>query len=187
MNANDRFAPLDPDSLPAASRPLVEASRKKMGFVPSPIARAARAPQLLKHLLAGFPAFEQSSLSPVEREIVAMTVAYENECHYCMAMHSALLAASDGALVAALRDGRPLADARLEALRRFARAVLNERGRVPAEASRALAEAGYTEAQALDVVLGVGVYFLSTIANVITGAEIDPPFAGFAWERPRAA
>lgn len=41
--------------------------------------------------------------------------------------------------------------------------------------------AGFTEEQALDVVLGVGVYVLSTFANRVTCAEIDAPFAAFAW------
>ena len=35
----------------------------------------------------------------------------------------------------------------------------------------------------LDVVLGVGVYVLSTFANRATRAEIDAPFAPFVWKR----
>jgi hypothetical protein len=39
-------------------------------------------------------------------------------------------------------------------------------------------------AQGLEVVLGVSVYVLSTFVNIATGAELDAPFAAFAWEPP---
>ena len=48
---------------------------------------------------------------------------------------------------------------------------------------RAFDAAGFGEEQALDVVLGVGVYVLSTFANRATRAELDAPFAPFAWRR----
>lgn len=181
-----RFAPLTTATAPEAARPVLAASERKFGFLPSPVARVGHAPTALKHLLAGFAAFEQTSLTPVEREVIAMTVAWENECHYCMAMHSALLArgAEHAATVAALRDGTPLPDARLEALRRFTQSVVRDRGRVSADHSAALADAGFTEAQVLELVLGVGVYVLSTLLNIVTAAELDPPFVPFAWRRP---
>ena len=181
-----RFEPLTVTSAPEAVRPVLAASERKFGFLPSPVARVAHAPVTLKHLLASLAAFEQTSLTPIEQEVIAMTVGWENECHYCMAMHSALLArsAEHAGTLAALREGTSLPDARLEALRRFAQSVVRDRGRVPAEHSAALADAGFTEAQVLEIVLGVGVYVLSTLLNIVTGAEVDPPFLAFAWQRP---
>lgn len=186
MSPSTRLHPLTAATAPEGSRAMITGSERKFGFVPSPVARAAHAPVALKHLLAGFAAFEQTSLMPMEREVVAMTVAFENECHYCMAMHSALLHASPDAapLAPALRDGEPLADARLEALRVFARALVRERGRVGEAEWAALEAAGFTEAQALEVVLGVGVYVTSTFMNIVMQAELDPPFAPFAWQHP---
>ena len=120
--------------------------------------------------------------------MVALTVAFENGCHYCMAMHSALLARDPAAapIVAALREGEALPDARLEAVHRLARAVLRERGHVEERELRAFEAAGFGEQEALDVVLGVGVYVLSTLSNVVTGAELDAPFSAFQWEKPAA-
>jgi uncharacterized peroxidase-related enzyme len=186
-----RFAPLTVATSSDAVRPVLAASERKFGFLPSPVARVAHAPVTLRHLLASFAAFEQTSLTPIEREVIAMSVAWENECRYCMAMHSALLAQrpEHADTVAALRAGTPLGDARLEALRRFTQAVVRDRGRVAPELSGALADAGFTEAQALEIVLGVGVYVLSTLLNIVTAAELDPPFVPFDWRRstPTAA
>jgi AhpD family alkylhydroperoxidase len=150
------------------------------------VARAAHSPALLGHLLAGFAAFDRSSLSPLEREVVALTVSFENECHYCMALHTAMLAQDSEAspIVAALRAGAPLADPSLDAIRRLARALLIGRGRVPADVLRDFEAAGFDEQKALDVVLGVGVYVLSTFTNIVTGAPVDPPFEAFRWQKP---
>src|SRR5690606_20010558 len=105
------------------------------------------------------------------------------ECHVCVAMHSAALARLDppAGLVDALRDGRPLDDARLEALRTFTLAAIDGRGVVESETSDALYAAGYDQRQALEVVLAIGAYTLSAFANRMTGAPLDPAFAAYAW------
>jgi len=105
-----RFAALDVETADPAARPLLVGSAKTFGFIPSPVAKAAHSPALLKHLLAGFGAFDHSSLSPVEREVVAFAVSFEVGCHYYMALHSALSAKVPefGPCVDALREGREL-------------------------------------------------------------------------------
>lgn len=182
---SERFESLSVDTAPAGSRRFLEASAKEFGFIPSPVAKTARSPALLGHLLAGFAAFERSSLSPAEREVVAMTVARANECGYCVALHSAVLARDPNLapLAEPLRLGRALTEPPLEAIRRFTIALLEGRGAVSDDDWRAFRDAGFGEDQALDVVLGVGVYVLSTFANRATRAPIDAPFLPFAWRR----
>jgi len=182
---NERFAAMNIENAPDASRRFLEGSARQFGFVPSPVAKAARSPALLAHLLAGFAAFDRSSLGEVEREVVAMTVARANGCHYCMALHSATMASDpkNAALVAALRAGAPLDDPRLDAIRRLANALVEGRGAVSDDEWRAFEAAGLSEQQGLDVVLGVGVYVLSTFANIATRAPLDAPFLPFAWTR----
>jgi AhpD family alkylhydroperoxidase len=180
------FAPLTLETASPTARPLLAGSQKAFGFVPSPVAKAARSPVALAHLLAGFTAFDKTSLGPLEKEVLALTVGFEIECHYCMAMHSALLsrAPENATLVQALRAGAPLADARLEALRLFVRSLVRDRGRVPADRWQALEQAGFSEEQALELLLGTSVYLFSTLSNVLTGSELDPAFAAFEWQRP---
>ena len=101
-----------------------------------------------------------------------------------MALHSAQLAESP--LLPALREGTPLPDPRLEALRVFTRAILQTRARVDDATWRQFEAAGYTEQSALDVTLGVGVYVLSTYLNILTKAELDSHFLPFAWQKRSA-
>ena len=179
------FLPLTADTAPDGSKAMIAASAKQFGFIASPIAKAAASPPLLKHLLVGFPAFDQSSLSHVEREVLAMTVAYEVGCHYCMAMHSALGSRMPDVApyIGALREGRPLSDAKLEVLRAFVLEIVRTHAHASAESWERFASAGYTEKNALDVVLGVGVYLLSTYVNIATRSDLDAPFAAFAWSK----
>lgn len=173
-----KLSPVSIERAPAASRPLMTASAKHLGFLPSPIAHAARSPALLAHMLAGFRAFDQSSLSALEREVVAMTVAFENRCSYCMALHSAALARApeNAGVLEALREGRRIGEPRLDAVRDLTLDLLHRRTAAPPDE--------LTEENALDVALGVGVYVLSTTVNVFTGAALDAPLAPFAWTRP---
>jgi AhpD family alkylhydroperoxidase len=186
MTHPERFPSLTIETAPAAARPILRASGEQFGFVPAPVARGARSPALLGHVLAGLRAFDQTSLSDLEREVVAFTTAYEQGCAYCMALHSALLARSPehAPLLAALRSGAPLPDARLEELRVFSREVLLARGRVQAATWDRFEQAGFTPEQALEVVLGVGAYVLSTLLNIVAEAPLDPAFAPFAWAPP---
>ena len=180
------FPPLTADTAGTAARGMLAASQTKFGFLPAPVARAAHAPGVLKHLMQSFAAYDQTSLSPLEREVIAMTVAFENGCHYCMAMHTALLSSDPGAvpIVAALRAGTPLSDARLEALRTYARALVHGRGHVEPAIADTLTAAGFTDEQALEVVLGVAVYVLSTYLNIVTDAPLDPAFEAVRWTSP---
>ncbi|MEU8383698.1 carboxymuconolactone decarboxylase family protein [Streptosporangium sp. NPDC048865] len=172
------------ESAPPDARATVEGVRRKFGHVPTAVGRMATSPQLLKGFLAASAAFEQTSLDPVDREIVVMTVATRNGCHVCVAIHTATLVRLEARpeLVEALRAGRPLPDARAEALRSFTLAVMERRGAVADEEMRAFLDAGHSARNALDVVLGVGAYTISTFANRMVDAPLDPPFHAFAWD-----
>ncbi len=188
MTGNPHFV-VDDQSLSAESRELLAEQRRKFGFVANPLARAAVAPATLGAMLAMLERFEHSSLAPAEREVVAFALAYENGCGYCMALHSALAQRVPAIAehVSALRQGERPGDARLGALWDFVRALLTSRGAASEAELEAFRRAGYSDENALDVVLGVGAYTLTTFANRLVGAPLDPPFERFRWSPPQAA
>lgn len=186
MSYDNPLPRLTLETAPNESRPLLQASARQFGFLPSPLAHAASSPALLKHLVAGFAAFDRTTLTSTEREVVAMTVAFEQGCHYCMALHSALLAPKPelAPLVAALRAGSELPDEKLEALRSFVQRALTQRGHVSAGELESFLAAGFSPEAALDTLLGIGVYVTSTLVNLVTRAELDPAFQAFHWVKP---
>ena len=172
-----QFADHTEDSAPAASRRLMTQTVARMGYLPAAVARMAESPELLNGFLTASGLLERTSLEPVAREVLIMTVATRNECHLCIAMHTAKLTAlgADAGLVAALRAGRPLASPQLEALRVFTLAVIETRGGVSDQDLDRFVASGYTRQNALEVVLGIGAYTISTFANRLTGAPVDEP------------
>ncbi|WP_431945959.1 carboxymuconolactone decarboxylase family protein [Micromonospora marina] len=178
-----RFTAYEPDTAPAAARPVMAGVRRTLGHLPAAVSLMAGSPELLKGFLAANAAFEATGLDPVAREVVVLTVATRNGCHLCVAMHTATLVRHGAApeLIEALRTGASLSDPRLEALRRFTAAVLDHRGAVPDADLGALLAAGWQPRHALDVVLGVGTYTISTFANRLTEAPLDEPLTAYAW------
>ncbi|MEU4471400.1 carboxymuconolactone decarboxylase family protein [Micromonospora sp. NPDC023888] len=171
------------ETAPAAARATIEGIGHRFGWLPTPVALLAESPELLAGFLAANTGFEQTDLAPLEREVVAFVVATTNECPVTVALHTGTLARLDASpeLVTALRAGTALPEPRLEALRRFTLAVLAHRGAVPDAGLDDFLAAGYQPRHALDVVLGIGAYTMSTVANRLTRAPLDPPLAAYAW------
>lgn len=157
---------------PPASRPAMEATAERLGHLPAAVAKLATSPHLLDGFLTLSAAFERTTLEPLARETVVMTVAVRNECHVCVAMHTGKLRTlgADRELIAALRERRPLPDERLEGVRQFTLEVLRTAGAVGDGELRAFLAHGFTPQNALEVVMGIGTYTMSTLANRLVRA-----------------
>ena len=170
------------ESAPAGSRRFMAATQNHLGYLPAATARWAASPHLLEGFAKLNAIFENGTLDPVAREVVVMTIATRNGCHICVAMHTARLTALGAApeVIAALRDAWPLSDERLDAIRVFTLRALDTAGDVGDQALRDFLAAGYTTRNALEVVLGIGTYTMSTLANRLTGAPVDDQLAAYA-------
>jgi alkylhydroperoxidase family enzyme len=87
----------------------------------------------------------------------------------------------DQTLVAALREGKPLADPKLEALRRFTTHTVRERGFVAEADIDAILAAGYLRRNVLEVLLGVAAKILGNYTNHIVRTEYDDFMRGHEW------
>ncbi|GAA2071535.1 carboxymuconolactone decarboxylase family protein [Streptomyces albiaxialis] len=176
------FVQHTPETAPPAARRPLERVEQGLGYLPAAAGRLATSPQLLEGFQKLNALFESTTLDPLAREVLILTVAVRNGCHVCVAMHAKKLAAmeADPSPVEALRAARPLDDPRLEAVRVFTGEVLDHTGDVPQEALDAFLAHGYTPRQALEVVLGISTYTLTTFANRLTRAPLDEQLAPYA-------
>ena len=174
------------ESAPDGSKPVLEKAGKAMGFIPNLYGLLAESPATLEAYATLGGLFDSSSFNRTERQVVLLTASFENECGYCMAAHSTIAGMQrlPDEVVQALRDGVPLPDARLEALRDFTRRVVRERGRVSEADVRAFLDAGFERAQVLEVLLGVGMKTISNYANHVAKVPVDPAFQANAWVPP---
>ena len=181
------FTEYTAESAPPAARRFLTATQAHLGYLPAGMARMAASPQLTDGFLKLTAIFDSTTLEPLAREVLVMTVATRNRCHICVAMHTAALTAfgADPELIAALRGGRPLPDERLDAVRAFTLRVMDTAGEVGEPALRDFLARGYTTQNALEIVLGIGTYTMSTLANRLTGAPVDDQLAAHAWHPNR--
>ena len=179
-----------PETAPEKSLPLLELSQKNYGFHPMLHRVLAEAPISYEAYLETFRLFtEESSLSPTEQQVVMMTANVTNDCHYCTAGHTMLMTMMKMPqdVIDALRAGRPLSSAKLEALRQFTLQLLEKRGHVGDDALQTFLAAGYTKAQALEVLTGLASKLISNFTNALAHTVLDAPVKPYAWSPEKAA
>lgn len=175
------------ETAPAAAKPTLEAALKGYGFLPNLLGMMATAPALVAGYTTLAKIFDETSLTPTERQIVLLAASFENTCAYCMAAHSTIAAMQrvPADVVDALRKGDPLPDHRLEALRQFTAAVVVARGQPSEIDVQPFLDAGFGSQQILEVILGVGLKTLSNYANHFADTPVDAAFSSAAWIDPR--
>lgn len=171
------------ESAPEASRAAMKAVEDKFGFLPNLIREMADAPSTVRGYVALGELLEQTTLSPVEQQLALAAVSLANGCEYCVAAHSAGLRQAGLPVddLDALRDGRPLSDTRLEALRAFTYAVADTRGRPSPDVLEAFRAAGYGNRQVLEVILAVGMKTISNYVNHVALTPLDKQLQAVAW------
>lgn len=177
------------ETAPPGAAATLAAVHRANGFIPNLYGVMAGAPSLLKGYLAVADQFAEGSLTPTEQQVIALSVSVTNGCEYCVAAHTVIAGMQrvPDDVVAAIREGRTLQNARLEALRQFTNAVVTERGHPSAATVSAFLAAGFEEAQILEVILGVGMKTMSNYVNHIAQTPLDAGFTRALWTTAQAA
>ncbi|MFG0296166.1 MAG: carboxymuconolactone decarboxylase family protein [Maioricimonas sp. JB045] len=166
------------------SRPLLEKSQSKYGFVPNLHAVMAESPALLEAYQTIADIFDtKTNLTTTERQIIAMTNNRLNGCTYCMAAHTTIMqmAGVPEDVITALREGTPIADPKLEALRAFSEKMNTSRGWPDESDIDALLAVGYDRQTVLDVIVGTAYKVMSNYTNHVAGTPLDEAFASNEW------
>ncbi|MDX6752025.1 carboxymuconolactone decarboxylase family protein [Geminicoccaceae bacterium 1502E] len=175
----------DETTAPEESRERLATSRKTFGMIPGLFGVMAEAPGLLEAYQRVHQLFVDSSFEKDELTVVWQAINVENGCHYCVPAHTGIARSMgvDDAITDALRDGTPLPNARLEALRDFTLAVVRNRGRLDEAEVEAFLDAGFTKRQILEVILGYAQKVMSNYTNHLAGTPVDKMFEKFAWQK----
>ncbi|MBT0961021.1 carboxymuconolactone decarboxylase family protein [Denitromonas iodatirespirans] len=170
------IAPLSIDTADATTAATLKAVKAKLGMVPNLFATLAHAPAALNGYLGLSETLGTGRLSAAQREIVALAAGQANTCQYCLSAHTLIgkgAGLSEDAIVAA-RSGRgsnPLN----AAIAGFARALVEDRGRVSAEAMAGYRQAGLDDSLILEVVANVALNVLTNYTNHVADTEVDFP------------
>jgi uncharacterized peroxidase-related enzyme len=165
------------EAAPAASQPFLQAVHKQLGSVPNLFRVVSHSPAALEGYLGMSGALAKGRLPAATRERIALAVAELNQCGYCLAAHSYLgrnLARLDDAEIRANREGHSR-DPKADAAVRFAVKVAQERGHVSDADVQAVREAGYDDAQLVEIVQHVALNTWTNYLNSVAGTVVDFP------------
>jgi uncharacterized peroxidase-related enzyme len=173
----------DETNAPEAARGTLTEVKKAYGMVPGLLAGMAENPAVLDAYLGLSTALGKSGLTAAEQQVVTIATSVENTCHFCVAAHSAVATMQKvpADVIASLRANRPIADARLEALRQFTLKIVRQRGFIADADVAAFRAAGYDNSAVLAVILGVTLKTFSNYTNHIIESPLNAPFQAFAW------
>jgi uncharacterized peroxidase-related enzyme len=180
ITAQTLYAPLSIETAPDTSKPLLEKIQKANGFVPNLMAIFANNPTVLEGYLALDGVYEKGSFTPKERQLILLAASIENNCNYCIAAHSTILKRAlrtSPEIVAAVRTGIPLPDAKLDALVTTVKELVRERGYAGAETIQNFIAAGYRKEQVMELLLGIALKTISNYLEHISPAPVDSAFA----------
>lgn len=164
------------DEVPDASRPILDAVQKQLGVVPNMFRLIAQSPAALQGFTANNGALAKA-LDVKTRERIALAVAQVNGCDYCLSAHSYLglnLAKITREEIALNRRGAS-GDAKADAAVRFAAKIVQERGHVSAADIQAVRDAGFTDAQVVEIVAVISENVFTNLLNVVADTDIDFP------------
>jgi uncharacterized peroxidase-related enzyme len=162
--------------VPADSKPTLNMFTKNIGFTPNMLATFALSP-IAFNAWATLRSSLSKALDVKTRESIALAVSEVNGCNYCLMVHSfeaehmAKLPANDIILARKGHSTDPKRDAAVQ----FARKVIESRGKVRADDVSAVRDAGYTDANIMEIVALVAMYSLTNFFNNVFEPAADFP------------
>jgi uncharacterized peroxidase-related enzyme len=170
-----RTAVPNSEQVPADSKPTLDGFTKSIGFTPNMLATFALSPMAF-NAWATLRGTLSKALDLKTRESISLAVSEVNGCNYCLAVHSyggkhAKMSPDDILLARKGHANDPKRDAAVQ----FARKVIETRGKVSDADVRAIRDAGYTDANVMEIVALVAMYSLTNFFNNVIDPDNDYP------------
>ena len=171
-----RIETLNPETTTGESKELFDAVNKKLGFIPNLIKVFGNSPATLKAYLSLGEISGSGNFNAKFREQLALVIAEENSCNYCLSAHTAIgkMSGLNEEQIEQNRQGLSN-DTKEQAGLRFAQQVTKNKGVVSNEELQAVKDAGYTDGDVLEIVLNVVANTLTNYVNHIADTEVDFP------------
>jgi uncharacterized peroxidase-related enzyme len=172
-----RLPLIQADTATGEAAELLAGVQKALGVTPNMTKAMANSPAVLKAYLGFSGALAAGVLPAHLRERLALLVAQENRCDYCLSAHTYLgekRAKLDADQIAASRRGEAEEPTSAAALT-FAKAVLHSKGGVEDADLKAAREAGLTDGEIAEVVATVALQVFTNYFNKTADTDIDWP------------
>ncbi len=160
----------------AEQQALFDAIKTELGVVPNFLKVFANSPVALRSFLGLYGIAKAGSLDLATRERIALAIAQQNSCEYCLSAHTALgknagLSADE---ISANRAGNSQ-DAKAAVAVRLARSLMENHGEITTAELIEAREAGYSESDIVEIITHVGLNMLTNMIGKASRIEIDFP------------
>ena len=155
---------------------LLDAIQSQLGMVPNFLKVFANSPAALRAFLGLHGIASQGSLDAQTRERIALGVAQQNACEYCLSAHTAIgrKAGLNAAEIQANRAGTSQ-DVKAAVAVKFARSLVDNMGEVTTAEILEARNAGYSDAEIVEIITHVGMNILTNMIGKASRVEIDFP------------
>lgn len=160
----------------AEQKDLLDAIQAQLGMVPNFLKVFANSPVALRAFLGLHGVANDGSLDPQTRERIALALAQQNTCEYCLSAHTAIGAKAglNRAEIQANREGSSQ-DAKAAVAVKLAKSLAEHKGEVSTAEILEARNAGYSDADIVEIITHVGMNILTNILGKASRVEIDFP------------
>ena len=155
---------------------LYAAITEQLGMVPNFLKVFAHSPAALRGFLGLHGVANEGSLEPLTKERIALGLAEQNACQYCVSAHTAIgrKAGLSSAEIESNRAGSSQ-DAKAAVAVKFARSLAEHNGAITNTELLEVRNAGYSESDIVEIITHVGMNVLTNILGKASQVEIDFP------------
>lgn len=168
---------IEPKQNPSSDvQETLEGLHAKLGRVPNIFQTFAHSPAVLDFYMQGSKALSKTSISAKLRESLALTLAGLNGCDYCASAHTKI---GEGAGLSveelALNLHGQSEGEKTQAALTFAKILVENHGHTSDADVDALRQAGYEDAEILEIIAVVAFNIFTNFFNDVVQTEIDFP------------
>jgi uncharacterized peroxidase-related enzyme len=167
------------DEIQDQSKPILDGVAKQVGFEPNLHRLMSLSPSALTGW-AGLQTALAKTLDAKTRAAIALAVSEADSCDYCLAAHNYTaqnFARMSPSEIELNRQGRSK-DPRRGAAASFARTLVETRGHVGESAVGVMREAGFSDAQIVEITALTAQFLLTNFMNNVADTAIDFPRVG---------
>ncbi len=173
-----RIRSIDPKHAQGRAKELLATVEQAFGVVPNAEKVMANSPAVLESFLALSTTMKGVTIGEKLHHQVKLAASESNACAYCTSILSAM-GPTAGLTAAELLEGRSAEakDARADAALKFAKAVLESKGKVRDDDLRAARQAGFGDREIVEIVASLVVGYFTNFINNVAETTLDIPEA----------
>jgi uncharacterized peroxidase-related enzyme len=176
MGSTQRITAIDPGVATGKAKELLDAVVNKYGGAPNSFKTMAHSPAAFQGFLDLSGTLEGGVLPFETRYQIAIAVSEMNGCAYCLSAFTAIGKGNgmrDETLAMCRFAGST--DPKIDAILKFAAAIVRERGAVTPQDFQKVKSAGCSDEEILEIVANVALFTFANYINLVIGTEIDFP------------